>query len=123
LQSGISGLEAILFRWDVAELPWAVHFIPKTPVLDAVRFLDTVLAPQIAPACATFHVAILHKVRCPFRRPCAEIHRQQRFGSDSPAPRDEFVGSELVGFHRIRGAIQDARPIFLGSDPIQPVVP
>ena len=75
LQGGISGLEAILLGRHVAELPWAVHFIPKAPVLDAVWFLDNVLATQIAPARPTLHIAVFHEVRGSFRRPCAEIDR------------------------------------------------
>jgi hypothetical protein len=37
-------------------------------------------------------------------------------------PGEEFVGSELVGFDRIPGAIQQTGPVLLGPHAVEPVV-
>src|SRR5207244_695212 len=122
LQGGISGLDAVLRGWHVTDLPWAIHFIPKAPTLDVVWAFNTVLAAQIAPARPVCHIAVLHQIGRALRRPRAEIDRQKGVGPDSSAPSEEFVGSELVGFNRIPGAIQHTGPVFLGPYAVEPVV-
>jgi hypothetical protein len=114
LQGSIPQPEAIFTGRHVTDLPWAIHFIPKAPAFDVVWVLNTVLAAQIAPARPVCHIAVLHQIGRALWRPCAKIDRQKRVGLDSLTPGEEFVGSELVGFDRIPGAIQQTGPVLLG---------
>src|SRR5262249_15641212 len=106
----------------MAQLPRTVHFISKAPVLDLVRFLESVLSAQIAPAGSTFHIAVFYEVGCPFRSAGSKINCQQRFGPDGTAPGKELIGPELVRFNRIGGQIQYAWPVLFGTYTVKPVV-
>src|SRR5262249_35152299 len=60
LSRRILRLYAIFRGRHVANLPGAIHLIAEAPVLDFPWFRDSVLPPQITPACALIYIAVLH---------------------------------------------------------------
>src|SRR5205809_1696937 len=104
------------------DLPACMHLFAKAPVIHPVRGLVAVLAPQVAPARALLHVAVLNQSRSHFRAARAEIHPQERLATCLPAPGDEFVGAKLVGFERVPGAVEDTRPVLIRSHSVKPVI-
>ena len=115
-------LASVVGGRHVTDLPGSIHLVAKAPVLHPVRGLVAVLAPQVAPARALLHVAVLNQSRSHFRAARAEIHPQERLATCLPAPGDEFVGAKPVGFERVPGAVEDTRPVLLRSHSVKPVI-
>ncbi len=122
LASGIGGLEAVFGGRHVADLPGTVHFITETPVLNAVRFGDAVLAAQIAPMRSFFHVAVFNQGSGLFRGSRAKIQTYQRRSAHRATPGNKFVGAELIGLDGVPGLFQHTGTIFSRSHTIQPMV-
>ena len=122
LLGGITRLAPVLARLELPDLPGAVHLVAEAPVLDAVRLLVAVGAPQVAPAGAARKVAVLDVGQRGLDAARAEVHAEQRLRADQPAPVDELVGPELVGFERVPCAIHDRRTLGLRAHAVEPVV-
>src|ERR1700733_2125862 len=104
------------------DLPRTIHFVAQAPVIDFVGTGNAVLAPQITPASALFHVAIFHQ-RCRFfRRTSSQVQAHQWLSSGRTRPSHEFIRTELIRVERVPRFVQNARPILPRANAIEPVV-
>src|SRR5437660_7850719 len=106
----------------MSDLPRTVHFVAQAPVLDFVGLFNTVTAPEFAPLGAFLYIAVLDQGGGFLRRSRSEVKPHQRLCTDQLAPCHEFVRAKLVGLNGVPGLVEGARPIFPGSDPIEPVI-
>ena len=106
----------------MTNLPWPVHLVSHAPVFDTVRLLVSVRTPQLAPPGSSRDIAVLDECGRVLYGPGAEVEPEKWLGGHQPRPCDEFVSAELIGLQRIPGAIENGRPVFLGTDAIQPVI-
>jgi hypothetical protein len=79
-------------------------------------------SPQLAPLRAAIDVAVLDIGDRHLRAAGAEVHPQQRLGSDRATPVDEVVGAELIRLDRVPRPLEHRRPLPLRSDTVEPVV-
>jgi hypothetical protein len=81
-----------------------------------------VLAPEIALFCALVDIAVLDERGRFFGGARTQIQSHQWSGSGRLAPGEKLVRTELVGFDRVPGFVEHARPVLFRPDAVEPVV-
>src|SRR5262249_20833064 len=122
LTRSVGSFHAVLGGGHVADLPPAIHLVSEAPVLDVVRRLETVLAPEVAPASSFLYIAVFDERRRALGCTGSKIHRQERIDAGEPAPADELVRPELVRFDRVPCPFEDLGSFLLRPDAVQPAV-
>src|SRR5688572_21051654 len=118
----LPGFPHVVFGCEGPDLPLPVHLVAQSPVLDVVRLLMAVLAPEVGPVSIAGTVAVLDPGLRLIHRTRAHVDADVGLGPEQATVLDKLVRAEAVGFFGGPREIHLPRTLLARTDPVGPVV-
>ena len=117
------GLERILYRIQMPQLPPAIHFIPNAPKANAIWFAMPIAGAHLAPSGAHRAITILHPFTSFVCISLTSIDAYVWLASDKSAELNKFIGAKIIPLPRIPCPIPTWRASVGVTNAIAPVIP
>src|SRR5215204_289841 len=118
----LTGFTHVVFGGERPDLPLTIHLVAQSPVLDVVRILVAVLAPEVRPVGIACTVAVLYPGLGFVHRARAYVDADVWFCPHQAAVLDKLVRAEAVGLLGGPCKIHLPRTLLPRAYPVRPVV-
>ena len=119
---GFASFLAVIFCFQVPNLPGTIHLVTNAPVFDVVRVAVAVRSPQVSILCAYRRIAIFDQIGGILNRRRSHVHCQHRLGINRFAELDELIRAKLVGLNRVPRKVTAARALVFRTNAVFPAV-